>query len=238
VLWGPGRPAEDEFALATAGVSPYLAWTFPKKAETYERYLTLEALTSEERDAWKQAFHRFLQAVSFQSCKPLILKSPPHTARIKVLLELYPDARFIHLRRNPFDVFASTVRLVREGTRPLRLQRLNQDDVEAGVLRRHRRMYDSFFDDWPMIVSARKCELRYEDLVARPIQNLQRIYEALDLPSFEHALPAVEQRLSQSPLHAPRTYEPPPAFRVRVAMEQRRCFDEWSYPVDPRALAA
>jgi hypothetical protein len=237
VPWGPGRPAEDELALATAGLSPYLAWTFPKQAEFYERYLTLKALTSEERDEWMQAFRRFLKAVSLQSCKPLILKSPPHTARIRTLLELYPDARFVHLRRNPFDVFASTVRLVRKGTRPLRLQQLNKDDVEAGVLRRHRRMYDSFFDEWPTIAPARKCELKYEDLVARPIQNLQRIYEALELPSFEHVRPAVESRLSQSPLHAPRTYEPPSAFRVRVALEQRRCFDEWRYPAG-RPLAA
>ena len=33
--------------------------------------------------------------------RSLLLKSPPHTARIRLLLEMFPNARFVHILRDP-----------------------------------------------------------------------------------------------------------------------------------------
>ena len=41
----------------------------------------------------------------------LVLKSPPHSARIRILKELFPDALFVHIVRDPYVVFSSTVHL-------------------------------------------------------------------------------------------------------------------------------
>lgn len=41
----------------------------------------------------------------------LLIKSPVHTARVKLLLELFPDAQFIYIHRHPFDVFKSAVNM-------------------------------------------------------------------------------------------------------------------------------
>jgi len=43
--------------------------------------------------------------------KRLLLKSPVHTARIKLLLKLFPDAQFVYIHRNPYDVFRSAVNM-------------------------------------------------------------------------------------------------------------------------------
>jgi hypothetical protein len=43
--------------------------------------------------------------------KRLILKSPSHTARVRLLLELFPGARFIHISRNPYEIYSSTHKL-------------------------------------------------------------------------------------------------------------------------------
>ena len=51
---------------------------------------------------------RFLAKLSTDYNRPLVLKSPPHTGRIRLLLELFPDARFVHIRRDPYTVFRST----------------------------------------------------------------------------------------------------------------------------------
>lgn len=32
-------------------------------------------------------------------CKPLVIKSPTHTARVRLLLRLFPRARFVYLHR-------------------------------------------------------------------------------------------------------------------------------------------
>ena len=39
--------------------------------------------------------------------KPLVIKSPVHTARVALLLKLFPRAKFIYLHRNPLQVFQS-----------------------------------------------------------------------------------------------------------------------------------
>ncbi|NOY59132.1 MAG: sulfotransferase, partial [Calditrichaeota bacterium] len=99
-------PAEDEFALAILSrCSPLLAWVFPKRQEFYDRYLTMQDVSAEEFARWKNAFQLFVRKLTLKNKKQLILKSPPHTCRISLLLDMYPDAKFIHLYRNPFDVF-------------------------------------------------------------------------------------------------------------------------------------
>jgi hypothetical protein len=42
-----------------------------------------------------------------------MLKSPTHTARLHILREMFPQAKFIHIVRDPCEVFSSTVRLWR-----------------------------------------------------------------------------------------------------------------------------
>ena len=41
----------------------------------------------------------------------LLLKSPVHTARIKILLQLYPDAQFVFIHRDPYTVFKSAANM-------------------------------------------------------------------------------------------------------------------------------
>jgi hypothetical protein len=42
--------------------------------------------------------------VSKDKPKPLLIKSPVHTARIPLLLRLFPKAKFIYMHRNPYEV--------------------------------------------------------------------------------------------------------------------------------------
>ncbi len=43
--------------------------------------------------------------------KRLVIKSPVHTARVALLLKLFPDAQFIYIHRNPYEVFQSCVNM-------------------------------------------------------------------------------------------------------------------------------
>src|SRR5437667_340199 len=107
------EPQEDEFAFAAlTGRNPTIGWAFPRRAEFYNRYLTLRELPESEVAQWKSALKLFLQKLSCKYKRPLVLKSPGHTCRIRLLLELFPNARFVHIHRNPYDVFQSTQHLV------------------------------------------------------------------------------------------------------------------------------
>ena len=106
---GFSRPQEDEFALCMLGLpSPYLTSPF----RTARRSTSSTSIWKDcRRGRWLRgsgSFLQFLKALTFKHGKRLILKSPTHSCRIKVLLELFPDARFVHIMRDPYVVFPST----------------------------------------------------------------------------------------------------------------------------------
>ncbi len=77
-------PQEDEFAPCLMSLrSLYLGISFPRSEDAYSRYLTFEGVPPDEIEEWKNALVWFLKKVTQKYQRPLILKSPPHTARIR-----------------------------------------------------------------------------------------------------------------------------------------------------------
>ena len=66
--------------------------------------------------------------------KRLVVKNCAHTGRLPTLLELFPNAKFIHIHRNPYDVFLSTLHMHRTVLLRSQLQKIEPDRVEAHVL--------------------------------------------------------------------------------------------------------
>lgn len=192
VAFGVTEPQEDEFAVAALFGGFSLAWAFPRRAEFYNRYLTLRDTSTKELVEWKAVLTWFLQKLTLKYGKPLILKSPGHTCRIKVLLEMFPEARFVHIRRNPFDVFRSTEHLMRTGVTPLwTLQRPDFRDLADRIILQYKEVYDAFFEERGLIPKGHFHEVCFEALEADPIGQVRRTYEALALPDFGHAEPAL-----------------------------------------------
>ena len=109
---GFDRPQEDEFAMCMFGVgSPYLTIAFPNHPPQCQEFLDLEGISATGLRRWKRALKQFLKRVTYKTGKRLVLKSPPHTARIKTLGPMFPGAIFIHIVRDPYVVFPSTVNL-------------------------------------------------------------------------------------------------------------------------------
>ena len=123
----------------------------------------------------------------------MVLKSPPHTSRIKVLLELFPNARFVHIIRNPYVIFPSTVNLWKRLYQNQALQTPTFVGLEDYVFDTFNRMYDIFERDQGLIPPARLCEVRYEDLVKDPIGQMRGVYDQLQLGGFDDVLPALKK---------------------------------------------
>ncbi len=190
---GASTPQEDEFALANLGVpSPYFAIAFPNHPVPYQEYETLEDLSESDREEWRRTLLKFLAALTVHDNRRLILKSPLHTMRIPLLLEMFPDARFVHIVREPTTVFASTVHLWRSLYESLGLQRPNFRGLEEQVLARFERMYRRLRQTRRAPQPSRICDVRYEDLVADPVGQMRNVYKRLDLGNFDAIQPRVE----------------------------------------------
>jgi omega-hydroxy-beta-dihydromenaquinone-9 sulfotransferase len=228
---GAAMPSEDEFALcAMTGLSPYLAWCFPGDGTDYDRYLTFRGVPDEEVARWEHALTTFLKKLTVRFGRSLILKSPPHTARIRLLLGLFPDARFVNIHRNPYDVFLSerhTIRVVqpilhfREG--PL------QDGIDR-IISVYTEMYDAYFEERKLISEGRLCDVGYEDLGRDPIGVVGSIYEALGLSGFDELRPRLEGYLASIAGYRKNRHDAlPEPLRCRIAHDWGRSFDKWGY---------
>ena len=135
-------PQEDEFAIAlTTLQSYYLALSFPREQQHYERYLTLQDLSQDELKRWKEAFLWFLKKLTLKYRRQLVLKSPPHTARIQRLLELFPRAQFVHIHRHPYQVFQSMQHYFATAGWLTYLQKPDLQALDQAILRRYQTIY-------------------------------------------------------------------------------------------------
>jgi len=226
-------PGEDEGALSVLCLySPVLAWVFPRHQDEYDRYLTFRGVPAAETEAFKAALIEFLKKLTWRYDRPIVLKSPTHTARVRMMLELFPQARFIHVHRNPYVVFKSTRKLFETAVPASYLQRPRPGQVDEGILRRYALMYEAFFEDKPLIPPGQFCEIRFEDLERDMPGQMARVYRELRLPGFEAALPKIEAYVAAHVGYKKNEFKPlPEADRLKVAQAWRRCFQEWGYPV-------
>jgi hypothetical protein len=190
---GWDRPQEDEFALCLLGQpSTYTDVAFPNRRPLDPGALDLSRLTRSQKRRWVRAVRRFAAAVAVRDRRPVVLKSPPHTARIPELLEAFPDARFVHVRRDPYTLFASTVKLWTELGRAHGFQAPRRPDlVEEKVFREFRVLYERFFATRDRIPAGRLAEVRYEDFVQDLVGGTERVYADLGLGGWAAARPAV-----------------------------------------------
>ena len=231
IRFGFDQPQEDEFALCNmTQISPYMTWIFPQSRDLYDRYLTLEHISHQEYDRWGQALICFLRKVTLWAGRRLILKSPAHTARIRTLLKLFPEAQFVHISRNPYAVFQSTKHLYQTMFRTTSLQPTDNLDLDEMVLRRYEIVYERFHAERSMIPVGRYCELHYEELDADPIRAMKKIYSELELQGFDKAYPHLLRHIATIGDYQKNKFRQlPTALQDKIGQRWFRSFDEWGY---------
>jgi hypothetical protein len=190
---GWDRPQEDEFALLSLGLpSPYRRIAFPNGPPVDLDYLDFQGVSEDDIQHWLDSLRSFLLTVSTSTGRPLIIKSPTHTGRIAWLAREFPEAKFIHITRDPRDLFPSTCRLWQSLDEVQALQKPNHEQIEAYVVDCFQRMYTAFAQQRDQVDPGRLIDVRYEDLIADPVGTLRRIYETLRLSDFDSVQPAIE----------------------------------------------
>lgn len=225
-------PQEDEFAPALMTLhSPYIGISFARREEHYWRYMAFRDAPTDQVEEWKKAFLWFLKKLTLKCGRRLVLKSPPHTARIRLLLELFPDAQFVHVHRNPYRVFQSFRHYFDTAMWHTYLQRPELDRIDDRILRRYQLLYDRYFEDRRLIPSGSLHEIRFDDLERDPVSAVRSVYEKFGLNGFASFEPKLRSYVES--LRGYQKNEFPPLNvneRRLVACMWERSFDEWKYP--------
>ncbi|MCG9892194.1 MAG: sulfotransferase [Thermosynechococcaceae cyanobacterium MS004] len=225
MTWPIDAPQEEEIALAkTMPYAFYTQFLFPHSTlPLFKKFVLLQDASEAFMREFKRKYYRLLQIASIHADgKQLVLKNPVNTARIHLLLELFPGAKFIHIHRCPYDVFASTRNLRSSLLLLTTLQSLDPGNVDNTILELYEDMMQQFFRDRPSIPSGQIVEVGFEELEREPLKVLQRIYEELNLPGFNNVLPAFESYLASQ-----RAYQ---KNQFQLSVQERELIDRrWAF---------
>jgi len=191
-------PQEDEFALLALGApSPYEALLVPSRMRHARELLDFNSLPVEDQNRWSATFTYFLKLLAVQQGKPMILKSPPHGYRMGVLQRRFPEARYIVIERNPYEVFASNLKLWQILTERYSLERCSGEELEEFILSAFILHEKAVENGSQQVRPGFLAFVRYEELEREPIEQITRIYRTLNLNDFEVARPRMEEYLGK-----------------------------------------
>lgn len=195
-------PQEEEFMYGNLhGYSFYNMFYFPNETEKfYNQFITLK--DSKARTEWKEHFIQMIKIACKNTGKEqFISKNPPHTGRIPLLQEVFPNAKFIYIYRNPFDVFLSTRRFFWKTMENLKFQEIEKEQLDKNILLIYKKLLKQYLSDKSNIKKNNLFEISFEDFEKAPAKNLKDIYSHLDIPGFEEALPHFESYLEQKKVY-------------------------------------
>ena len=228
---GWNLPQEDEMAiLLMTLVSPYLMLAHQRDRSRYNRFFDLTELTPDERRRWQESFLYFLKKLTVRENKPIVLKSPSHTFRIPLLLEMFPDAKFVYIYRDPYAVYNSGLHLRRTLFTENGLGQPWFEGLEEDVLQVYSDCIETYERTKHLIAPGHLHELRFEDLEADPLGQMHQVYDKLALGGWNNVEPAIREELPALAEFRKNTFNMDEQTMRRVYSCWRDSFDRYGYP--------
>jgi omega-hydroxy-beta-dihydromenaquinone-9 sulfotransferase len=223
-------PAEEEALAVMTLYSTRCASFFPRNQRTYLIYDTFAEAPPAIRAEWQKAFYAFLQKVTFKYQRPLILKNPSHTGRIKILLDLFPDARFVLVHRHPYDTLRSFIYTNQTIAAYTRLQVCPDFDATEWSIQRYTRAARAYFAEQHLLPPGRLSTIRFQDLERDPLAVVERIYQDLTLPECSAVKSGVAGYVERIRNYRKNEYAAPPDhLKRRLQSECGQVFEQWGY---------
>jgi omega-hydroxy-beta-dihydromenaquinone-9 sulfotransferase len=210
-------PQEDEFALLAMGArSPYEALIFPSLMREARSLLDLRGYSRQEQERWEEAFQYFLRLLTVQQPKRMVLKSPPHGFRLSSLVRLFPQACYVMIERNPYEIFASNLKLWNTLLDLYSLEPVSQSEIEAFVLAAYGLHEEIIAEQMRRPNAPALPRVRFEQLVAEPVSEMERLYAELDLGDFRLVRARLEQYVARAAAHKRNSFRVSPSQIERV----------------------
>jgi omega-hydroxy-beta-dihydromenaquinone-9 sulfotransferase len=191
----PDLPQEEELALATMGAPSFFNCIyFPKRmTSVFAEDVLFADADDETLRVWREALRYYLaKLAALNPGRRLLLKNPAHSARIPLLLALFPGAKFIHIHRDPSAVFHSMRKFYHRMLPILALQDYRPADIDGHILWAYPKLMNRLLDSLTALPPGDAIVVRYDELAADPTNTMKRIYRDLNLGDFERVKYTIE----------------------------------------------
>ena len=215
------EPEEDEQLFLYTLLSPSLLMFFPFPEELH-RIRFVDNLDEEVRHRLMAYYKGCLRRHCYATGpgKTLLAKNVLIHGRLRSILQAVPDMRIVHLIRHPYESIPSFINMYAvfwSSTYPPGFA-----DIEAfrGLARLLCDYYSYLLEIKRRIPADRFIEVRYEDLVAEPMQVLDRIYKTFNMNMSDEF-----KRRAEAETQKARDY----SSTHRYSLEQFGLKREWLY---------
>lgn len=232
---GAYKPTMDEFALANLSQASWChGFYFPKKINHYfQKYVSFSKAEKRDREIYKKAHLYFAKKAQLKNPeKTLIIKSASTTSRIQELLEIFPDARFVHIYRNPSAVYLSTERLYEKILPMFGFHKVNNSEIENFIISSYKEYHQKWFAEKALIPNGQLIQFPFEDFVKDPLPYLQQCYDAWQLQLSKDALNPIQELIDQHQGYQKNSYPKLPETTRKILQDEWAfCYDAWSYKI-------
>lgn len=196
---------------------------YPIKEPTKKHFLFDQEIPHERRLKIMEFYKRMVQRHLFAhgGNKILLSKNPSFSGKIATLQEVFPDARFVTLVRNPFDCMPSMMNYMASGWKffgnPLEPYPYKEDFFEV---MRHYYLYPAeYFQDKPD-----ECLfVKYDELLSQPDEVVIDLYDWMGLPLSDDYASLLEEETRQQ-----KTYRSKHQYDLQqMGLSEEKIFEEY-----------
>jgi hypothetical protein len=228
-------PGEEDGAMTTALNPRGAAWGhfFPQRMmEQFRKYVLFEGIPESEIESWKRDYMFLVKKISLAGGgKQLVLKSPPNTARVKQLLTLFPQAKFIFIHRNPYEVYTSNKQFWKVINKIYVVGSTRSVHVNDIILDTYAGIMDRYLQEKELIPEGQLIEVRYEHFIEQPMAQVRTIYETLRLGDLSHCEQAMQKHTERQKSFTRLKHTLPPDEQALANTKLERFLRHWNYPL-------
>lgn len=228
----PFSSQEEEFALAAMGSpSPYWSFTFPQRLAEHNRYWHPREFTPQQMARWQRHYLTFLRKLTWRCRRRPLLKNPANTPRVGLLKEMFPEAKFVYIVRHPHAVYRSNVHFAEQGIVVFQLQDpLARDTYADRILENYRSVSEACERELDQLPRNDVARLRFEDLEANPVAEIERLYRQLGLELTGEFRQRMEEYLTANAGYTKNRFATlPDEERAKVDAAMGAFAERWGY---------
>lgn len=224
------EPGEEDMMMISscAPCATYWGFLFPFE----DKYLDDEFLNNKStREEWKKSYFRLIRLATYKNGgRQLVLKNPPNTGRIRLLLELFPNAKFIYVHRNAFHLYFSMKNLWENViSKYYSLHKISSEQIDQIIFNHYEMLIGKYEKDKKMILPGDLVEVTFDSLENSPFETILDVYEKLGLPKSEFMETRLKIRISMESSYRKFSYNYSPEYIHKISVNWKNIIQQRGY---------
>lgn len=216
-------------------VSYFYSYYFPRFfRHHFRRSIFMDGLSELEKAGFAETYRFLIQKLDYvKAGKRLLFKNPPSTARVPLLRALFPGAKFIHIVRNPFQVYRSSLARFPRLLNAFAWQDFDGIDFAEITLSNYEELNQKYLQDRGNLPSSELFETTFEKITDDPLSEIDRAYEQLGISHKNEALESISRYLNENADYEKNRHRPlEDSLAEQIRQRWAFSFDHWGYSKD------